>query len=207
MFFYIRLVQKREERMWLFIVFCGSGCHLPCIQPHRHQNTVLWWWFKDLQSLRNTRHENGQFYEQICLLHLLIFQYISCSLNILFFWNLFQTTRSWRERPGFAVSWNTRILVMDSFFFQRRFTRDLYYLMVTKDEEMTEKNSLCSSTPWQHIGGGLPLPSFWSVSIYIKLISFSPHFLLGSLSQSLCGIRHLVALDCPIYKVLLIFMW
>lgn len=53
MFFYIyiRLVQKREERMWLFIVFCRSGCHLPCIHPHMHQNTVLWWWFKDLQSL------------------------------------------------------------------------------------------------------------------------------------------------------------
>ncbi len=50
-FIYIRLVQKREERMWLFIVFCRSGCHLPCIHPHMHQYTVLWWWFKDLQSL------------------------------------------------------------------------------------------------------------------------------------------------------------
>jgi len=35
-FFYIGLVQKREERMWLFIVFCRSGCHLPLIHTRRH---------------------------------------------------------------------------------------------------------------------------------------------------------------------------
>lgn len=114
-FFYMGLVQKREERMWLFIVFCRSGCHLPRIHTHRHQNTVLWWWFKDLQCSHRKKH-GFMNRSTCCTLSVKTSPIYQLHFLFFIFWNLFQITRSWRERPGFAVSWNTRILVMDSVF-------------------------------------------------------------------------------------------